>query len=590
MRQGTIGSVSSAARAWLLAACALGFVLAFWNTFGSPRCEGHAGLEYDGGPNVWTVTYVKPGFIADRAGLRAGDKFALPRTVPYRRFLAGVPWRLRVDRGGRIFYLMLTPAGRTVTVGDWLGNLTTFWMTLFATIVAWFGVGRRSRLLSWQLLFFGNLAGLVTPWQWLNEAAYSLNALTTAVSISLLATISSTFAEPISRQRRVLQYVTYALAVIAGVLLVLQELIFTTPWFGALWPLINFNDYFQPAFVAGLIFGVACILAALGAVRGAERQRAAWMLIPLAGLAVVIAFWVEASAFAGGNYSGHQQALAIAGNIMLVPVLIVLTYAALRRRLLDVNFVINQAVVFAGVSLIVVGVFILVELLFNTFATNASRSASVNVRIATALAIGISLQYIHRYVDKLVDVVFFRKRHEHERSLRTFAHEATFITDVDTLLDDTLREVSVNAETDNVSVLVSDGLGNYTTARSIDGKLVRISENDHAILKLRAWHNPIDLHNIDTALHGQRAYPMTSRGDVLGILVCGDKRDGQTYAPDENEALSMLARSVGSTLDMLRKDRRDDLHAEIDKLHASMAEILDTLRASERRHIPRAQH
>jgi GAF domain-containing protein len=198
----------------------------------------------------------------------------------------------------------------------------------------------------------------------------------------------------------------------------------------------------------------------------------------------------------------------------------------------------------------------------------------------------VSLQYIHHYVDKFVDRVFFRARHEHEQSLRAFAHEAAFITDSDTLLDNTVHEVAVHAETDPVSILLRDERGTYTTARSSNGEIDTVSENDRAILKLRAWHSPIDLDAVETAIAGSRAYPLISRGDLLGILVCGGKRDGQAYAPDESEALSLLARSVGSALDGLRRERRDDLKAAIDDLRddlrsdlrTGIAEIRDALR------------
>ncbi len=44
---------------------------------------------------------------------------------------------------------------------------------------------------------------------------------------------------------------------------------------------------------------------------------------------------------------------------------------------------------------------------------------------------------------------------------------------------------------------------------------------------------------------------MISRGDLVGALVCGPKRDGEAYAPDESEALLALAHGVGTALDTL---------------------------------------
>ena len=38
-----------------------------------------------------------------------------------------------------------------------------------------------------------------------------------------------------------------------------------------------------------------------------------------------------------------------------------------------------------------------------------------------ALALGLSMRFLHHRVDSFVDSVFFRKRHDNERALRRFA-------------------------------------------------------------------------------------------------------------------------------------------------------------------------
>ena len=66
------------------------------------------------------------------------------------------------------------------------------------------------------------------------------------------------------------------------------------------------------------------------------------------------------------------------------------------------------------------------------------------------------------------------------------------------------------------------------------------------------WNRLIYLHDVsDTGLHGDLAFPMVSRCELMGALVCGAKRDGETYAPDESYALLTLARSEGTALDTL---------------------------------------
>ena len=58
----------------------------------------------------------------------------------------------------------------------------------------------------------------------------------------------------------------------------------------------------------------------------------------------------------------------------------------------------------------------------------------------------------------------------------------------------------------------------------------------------------LDLHAFSTDVRGEFAYPMFARGKLVGALVLGPKRSGETYAPDESRAIMQVAREVGGAL------------------------------------------
>lgn len=74
------------------------------------------------------------------------------------------------------------------------------------------------------------------------------------------------------------------------------------------------------------------------------------------------------------------------------------------------DFVLNKVTVFAVVSALVVDVFILAEWAAGEWFANVSHTTSTIVGIAVALGLGLWMRYIHTYVDRFVDQVFFRKR------------------------------------------------------------------------------------------------------------------------------------------------------------------------------------
>jgi hypothetical protein len=266
--------------------------------------------------------------------------------------------------------------------------------------------------------------------------------------------------------------------------------------------------------------------------------------------------------------------LALVSTLVLLTAPVALTYAALSRRLIDVGFFLNRAAVFTIVSAIVIGAFILAERAASAWLASTTHTTSAVIGMIVALGLGISLRYIHKYVERFVDRVFFRKRHEDESALRRFAHEASYISDRGTLLDRAVQTVKEHTSARTAAILVRDGGAVYACAT--DGR-ADVSENDSGIVALRAWNKPIDLHLFpDSQLRGEFAFPMISRGNLVGTLVCGPKPDGEAYAPDESEALLALAHGVGTALDTL-SSQSDGIIESIRETQALMLQELGNL-------------
>ena len=266
-------------------------------------------------------------------------------------------------------------------------------------------------------------------------------------------------------------------------------------------------------------------------------------------------------------------AVSLIGTLVLLSAPVALT-AALSRRPIDVGFFLNRAAIFTIVSAIVIGTFVLAELAATAWLASTTHTAAF-VGMAVALGLGLSLRYIHGYVDRFVDRVFFRKRHEDEWALRRFAHEASYISDRSTLLDRAVQTVKEHTSADDATVLVRDGAAAYAFAT--DGERAEVSENDPGIIALRAWSKPIDLHEFhDSQLRGEFAFPMVSRGELVGALICGPKRDGEAYAPDESDALQAVAHGVGTALDTL-SSRDNGVMESIREMLALMLQELQKL-------------
>ena len=501
------------------------------------------------------VTSVAPGGPAARAGLRRGDLIDIRANTLVERYslfqapLNGRALTLSVHSGLLQRTLTVKPQATKLTWNFWLSTFAALWLLLFATLIAW----RRSdvpqmRLLSLWLAAFaltGALLGFAVPWAWLDVLLNISLSVAAPLSVGLLAAFASGFAQPISRPRRITQWLCYTFLVILAMISLVGIAGIITLRFDPIPFFEGIAGLFAAA--AAVVMAVLCGLLAIAASRGVERQRAIWTLVPLA--AFFCFFIAEVIASSSSSYA-DSIVVGFASTLVLVTAPVALTYAALSRRLIDVGFFLNRAAVFTIVSAIVIGAFVLAEWAASAWLASTTHTTSAVIGMVVALGLGISLRYIHRYVERFVDRVFFRKRHEDESALRRFAHEASYISDRSTLLDRAVQTVKEHTSADDAAILVRDGAAAYAFAT--DGERAEISENDPGIVALRAWNKPIDLHVFpDSQLRGEFAFPMISRGNLVGALVCGPKPDGEAYAPDESEALLALAHGVGTALDTL---------------------------------------
>ena len=401
-----------------------------------------------------------------------------------------------------------------------------FWLFAFAIVIVVRGAStREGNLLAILLLMQGYEAAfsrLQLPWP--VATAISQGFVTGALWSGIYVVLAILAARTVdNRATRMAAIVT---CILAFPCLIPDAITFTL----ALFPQAAWQAWLDavpilPCFATG-------ILAAM-ALRGPERQRLGWVF---ASFGLFWLVWIAGFvAIALGSTWAHWGDLENAG-IFLIP--LGLTYAAVSRRLFDLGFVLNRAAVFAGVSAIVVGAFVLLEWALGAWFERSGHETGLAVNAALALVLGLSLRVVHRRVDRVVDTVFFRKRHEDETALRAFAREAAFITDAPTLLERTRETILDHSDASSVSIVVPSGA----------------ELNDPAVLAMRASQDAVDLHGYKTRLAGEYAFPMLAHGAFLGVLVCGVKKSGERYAPDEVDALKTVAHGVGLALDGLTRE------------------------------------
>ncbi len=458
-----------------------------------------------------------------------------------------------------LFYAAVASRSETLFWYDWLRVGGQFWTLGFGLLLAW----RRPesytvRLLSAALLFYSLFDGILVVGEAVPGARAHGSLIVTlgefGIAISsclVMAQFASQFALPLNGLRRWSLILVYA-AIVGTVLAAgLMPFVAGSKW---LYAFTDLGHYAVPRFAVLL-----CGILAIAASQNEERQRVGW---PFASFGVL--YVASIGGFIGALPQAVFDAL-VRLAIFVIPIGI--TYSALSRRLYDVGFIINRAVAFSTISGIVIGSFVLLEWALGKWFDQAGREAGLAANVALALAFGLSLRLIHRRVDRFVDTVFFKKRNEDVSALKRFAQEAAFITDRKTLLQRTHAQVLEHSEASSVSITMLDGTG-------------ATDPNDPAILAMRTWHDALELHRYHTALGGEYAFPVFGRGSLLGVLMCGAKRSGEAFAPDEIDALKAVAYGVGVALGALKgavSDPMESMLAAFASLRNDVMTRLDAL-------------
>jgi len=533
---------------------------------------------------VVRVDTVEAGGAAEASGLRVGDLINVRRLDPGERYrlLTGVYPHERlefvVSRAGTTVPIRYVAGGPPVLRWDTLlYSFSSFWMLAFAAVIAWRRAGvPEARVLS-ALLAIYPLSSALLPGAWigpspgLDVAAAIAGFVLIWIQAALLPAYASLVARPLSTTRRILTALTcVTIAAIAA----FDVVRLVDVWNGSLpWVAQGVGPDWNMSYGAiPYALVVVCASAALAAASGAERTRIAYVLAPLMLFYALQGMLYLVSAFASNGQHGTALVLSYGfANLGTFLAPLGMTYALLNRRVLDLGFALNRVAIFSGVSIVVVGVFMLVEWALASWLQQQSHTTSLAVGAALALALGFSIRFVHDRVEHVLDRVFFRKRHEDEIAIRRLAREAAFITDPTILADRAIDVLEKHADASFASLALSDG----------DGKYGGVTENDPAIVSLRTWHRKLDLHGVKTEFAGEFAYPMVSRGRLIGALLLGPKRSQESYAPDESDAIEDLADHVASVLDVLgRSNSGDDaVLTELKSLQRALADQFSSLRS-----------
>jgi hypothetical protein len=346
--------------------------------------------------------------------------------------------------------------------------------------------------------------------------------------------------------------------------------------------------FWKPVFLVltGIVSGsgpaAAAFIVRYARASGEDRARLRWVAIGLGSFVVSYAlFW------ASENVANAPARLATYAQFVNVLPLAV-SYAIIRHRVIDVRVAGGRAIAFAALSAIPVIAFSLIDWALS------NRLQQSRVAVVSEMCVGIGFGFwvnsLQRRIDGLIESVFFHARRVAEGRLNAAARR--------------IRHASERAAVDEMLAREPyEALGLTVVAlfRRVERAYVRVAqrgwpgdalafigENDPLVLELLATGQPVRVDTIAGAESGASevlghglAFPVLARHDTIGVLLLGERADGERFDRLEREAVEALVEAAAITyehLDAVESGRvADELRHALDGTRRENAVLRERL-------------
>ena len=255
----------------------------------------------------------------------------------------------------------------------------------------------------------------------------------------------------------------------------------------------------------------------------------------------------------------------------IVPVCIGMSI--LRRRLWDIDVVINRTLVYGLLSVILFLVFWasdkalegLLQSVLNAFAqfTNLSPYASQYSGVGSTMIVGFSVSPLHKRTEETINRLFYKDRLHLRKMLSEFAHDARGMTDLSQLLNVIVKRTCTLLKIRYGAVYLGESSGNLKLAKSADlpSKQLSLPKDKDTLSRLSSGDSIFRSEDRTLPLILPLTLPSSAKkksraSGLVGLLAFGPRKSGLGYSSDDRSMLQDFADEVAPAIYFARKKRR----------------------------------
>jgi len=322
-------------------------------------------------------------------------------------------------------------------------------------------------------------------------------------------------------------------------------------WYGMRWGLINYSAL--NGVPALLMYALAAWILIATYVRshGTDRQRLKWAVSGM-----LVAFGAQVFVYVPG-----PVLVAPTADLVSIVMPISVAYAALRHRLIDIEFVANRAIVYGFLTALLLAFVSLIDWLTSRLISEYHLALAFEA--FAAIGMGFALDRLHGALESVTDRLFFRSRHIAEQQLERVARSLSFANRLPSIEEALVDEPARWLELASAAIFRHDAERQcFVRGRSLgwqpddlkefpdDAPVVRYMHADRAALTSRsaAW----EIEGLPAGAAAPALYvPIFCRHTLYAVAVYGAHVNSTLPDPGEIALLAALAPEAGLAFNQL---------------------------------------
>jgi hypothetical protein len=311
-----------------------------------------------------------------------------------------------------------------------------------------------------------------------------------------------------------------------------------------------------------------------------RRQRLRWLLFAIVVAIAGFALTPAQNLGAFGDPSEPNLFAGICQDLVFGASVLILSYAIVRHRVLDVGLVISRTLVFSAFTGLLLLVFGALEWLLSHFLDFEQRQRSFWLDGVLAVGVYVAFHRVRHWLERVVERVFFHQWHVKEVALNHFLDTAPHYSDPEALAEAFLRAVDAYAGSRGSGIYRQDERALFILEKSTLAELPReLGADAPVIVELKTDHMPYRFGRLALA-SATLAVPVIRRSELVGFLAVGEKGDRTLYRQDEIDNLVRAVHQVSSDLSALRVERLERSRQELEQQNEALRRELRLLARS----------